>query len=319
MRDEAHIGEIEPTAVTNKEIRDKSPVDEIGSIVVNDTKTVDKAHVDEIESIVVNNKKIRDEAPVDEVEDTVVNDNQIMQSNLIAELQLQIANITDQNKLLQKEKDDLRSDLRLEAAAYEARKVEVENTLETEKKKMKEEKSSLEERINDIVKEKKGLEENMIESRFSFQKEMEDQKSLTRRMKNELDIKIQILTEENHQLEEVVSKSNEQLINLQHQNRVIKKKSDIITEENNELKATINDLQRRYDEEKANSKSSKLESKKTISDLKDQVATHTGQIEELHKNLKNESSQHEKKHAKMKAKFELEIFELSTQNHVVLF
>lgn len=148
---------------------------------------------------------------------------------------------------------------------------------------------------------------------------MEDQKSLTRRMKNELDIKIQILTEENHQLEEVVSKSNEQLINLQHQNRVIKKKFDIITEENKELKATINDLQRRYDEEKANSKSSKLESKKTISDLKDQVATHTGQIEELHKNLKNESSQHEKKHAKMKAKFELEIFELSTQNHVVLF
>ena len=91
---------------------------------------------------------MREEAPVDETENKAIeNDKTIPQSKLIEKLQAKIANITNQNKSLRKENNDLRSVLRLEAAAYDARRMEVEHILEGEMEKIAEEKRILNDRI----------------------------------------------------------------------------------------------------------------------------------------------------------------------------
>jgi len=278
---------------------------------------------------------MRDQAPIDQVETVVLTDSKPVQLNPLQKFELEITNVTKQNELLRKENNDLRSDLRLEIAAYAARKVEIENMLELEMQKMNEERGSNDERINALMKEKQGLEESMIESRLFLEKEIENEKNLTLQMKHKSDSKIQLLIEENQvleskydgclsdlqnsiqqeiekheshkcqiqnlkdstkrQLNEVISKSNEELSELQGQYQVIKEKANSFIEKNNELEEAISDLQKRYDDEKELSNIQKRDSEKVISKLKVQISTYAEQAEELNSRLIKESSDYKKK------------------------
>ena len=282
---------------------------------------------------------MRDQAPIDQVETVVLTDSKPIQPNPLQKFELEITNVTKQNELLRKENNDLRSDLRLEIAAYAARKVEIENMLQSEMEKMNEERKSNDEQINALMKEKQGLKESMIESmiesRHFLEKEIENEKNLTLQMKHKSDSKIQLLIEENQvleskydgclsdlqnsiqqeiekheshkcqiqnlkdstkrQLNEVISKSNEELSELQGQYQVIKEKANSFIEKNNELEEAISDLQKRYDDEKELSNIQKHDSEKVISKLKVQISTYAEQAEELNSRLIKESSDYKKK------------------------
>jgi len=273
---------------------------------------------------------MREEAPVDDVEPMAsindINDGLSSQDKLIQDLNQQISNVIDQNKLLRKENCDLRSDLRLEVAAYDARKAEIENTLEAEIEKMNEEKRKFDEEIASLEKENQRLKDSMIprsEARVQMEKANVEIQAAQGKIDN--------LEKENGGLKACITdlqksldmeKEAKEILN-QETERAANKSKQKLEKIRNELLHQINQYMKQLDELNDRHEDDVKAKAKLEVKILNITASHEAERKEIKDKFDEElamvTSLHEKKHDDMKIYFEEQIYDLSTKNMVVLF
>lgn len=224
---------------------------------------------------------MRDEPPVDDVEPIAlhVNDKQLHQSKLIEKLQLQISNITDQNKSLRKENvtienltkqvDKLKIKTKNDALIHEKELDELETEHDEEIDNLKEQiteiRSSYENDIDGLLEEMTGLKNINDDNAAEYERKCDEIKA-----KNTKDMK-RVVTLHKNKFNEMKTELNEDIVrqSLANKKEYVKMKT--------ELEDQIGNLTVLHEKEHKKMKSDlehKIEHYKTqIKNIKDQAST----------------------------------------------